>query len=178
MPRLMRIVTLSVFALFISANTITAGSLPVSVVPVEKSASKPAPTTRFATSGTAGTKMNKAQLRRELKAFKKENASSSSSMGRKSKVAAALLAFFLGGFGVHRFYMGQKKEGFIQLGLTLVGIGLIIAGLANYVSGLGESFPTLALIGYVLVLGVSIWAFIDFIRILTGGLEPEEGFDS
>jgi TM2 domain-containing membrane protein YozV len=177
MPRLIRIATLSVFALFILANTITAAPLPVSVLPVEKSASKPAPTTRFATTGTAGTKMNKAQLKRELKEFKKENASSSST-GRKSKVAAALLAFFLGGFGVHSFYMGQTKKGLIQLGLTLVGLGLMIAGIANYASGLGDPLPTLAIIGYAMMLGVGIWAFIDFIRILTGGLEPEEGFDS
>ena len=33
----------------------------------------------------------------------------------KSKVAAALLAFFLGGFGVHKFYLGLVGLGFLYL---------------------------------------------------------------
>ena len=33
----------------------------------------------------------------------------------KSKVAAALLAFFFGSFGVHRFYLGQAGKGIIYL---------------------------------------------------------------
>ena len=33
----------------------------------------------------------------------------------KSKVVAALLAFFLGGFGVHKFYLGQTALGVIYL---------------------------------------------------------------
>ena len=33
----------------------------------------------------------------------------------RNKVAAALLAFFLGGFGVHRFYLGRSVSGFVYL---------------------------------------------------------------
>jgi TM2 domain-containing membrane protein YozV len=33
----------------------------------------------------------------------------------KSKSTAALLAFFLGGFGVHRFYLGQSGKGIAYL---------------------------------------------------------------
>jgi hypothetical protein len=45
----------------------------------------------------------------------------------KSKIVAGLLGIFLGGFGVHRFYLGYTKIGVIQIVVTLVtcGIGAI-----------------------------------------------------
>jgi len=112
--------------------------------------------------------------KKQLRVAKHQNAKLMA--GGKNKIVAALLAFFLGSFGVHSFYMGQNKKGFIQLGLSLLGIGLIIAGIGSYVSGIGQSLPVTVIIGYLLVLGVGIWAFVDFIRILTDGLVPEEGF--
>ena len=39
----------------------------------------------------------------------------STGTGKKSKLAAALLALFLGGFGVHKFYLGQIGWGFVYL---------------------------------------------------------------
>lgn len=45
----------------------------------------------------------------------------------KSKVAAALLAFFLGGFGVHKFYLGQIGQGVIYLLFFWTFIPAIIA---------------------------------------------------
>lgn len=33
----------------------------------------------------------------------------------KDKTTAALLAFFLGGFGIHRFYLGRSLSGFMYL---------------------------------------------------------------
>jgi TM2 domain-containing membrane protein YozV len=41
----------------------------------------------------------------------------------KSKMKVALLCFFLGVFGVHRFYVGKKGSGMVQL-LTLGGASI------------------------------------------------------
>jgi hypothetical protein len=62
--------------------------------------------------------------------------------GGKSQLTAVLLCFFLGGLGIHRFYLGYTWQGIVQL-LTLGGLG--------------------------------IWSLIDFIRILTGSLQPKDG---
>ena len=62
----------------------------------------------------------------------------------KSKLAAVLLAFFLGCFGIHDFYLGYTKYGIIKIVLTVC-------------TGVGGS----------------IWAFVDFIRLLTGSLDKD-----
>jgi TM2 domain-containing membrane protein YozV len=62
-----------------------------------------------------------------------------------TKVAAALLAFFFGAFGVHKFYLGYKKQGVIML-LTFL-FGFILIGL-----------PSMA---------IMIIAFIEFILYIT-----------
>ena len=45
----------------------------------------------------------------------------------KNKTTAALLAFFLGAFGVHRFYLGKIGQGFAYLLLCWTGVPGIIA---------------------------------------------------
>lgn len=57
----------------------------------------------------------------------------------RNKIVAALLAFFLGVFGVHRFYLGRNGSGIVMLLLTCTFFGLAITG---------------------------IWAFVDFVRYL------------
>lgn len=57
----------------------------------------------------------------------------------RNKYVAALLAFFLGVFGVHRFYLGRVGSGVVMLVLTCTLVGAIVSG---------------------------IWAFVDFIRYL------------
>lgn len=50
---------------------------------------------------------------------------------KKEKVAAGLLAIFLGAIGVHKFYLGgkqQKTAGIIMLVISLVGSCLFLIG--------------------------------------------------
>ncbi|MBR7132084.1 MAG: TM2 domain-containing protein [Clostridia bacterium] len=63
---------------------------------------------------------------------------------QKSKLVAVLLAFFLGGIGIHDFYLGYTKYGIIKIILTVC-------------TGVGGS----------------IWALIDFIRLLTGSINAD-----
>ena len=39
----------------------------------------------------------------------------------KDHIAAGILAIIFGLFGIHKFYMGYTNEGFIMLGVTIVG---------------------------------------------------------
>ena len=57
----------------------------------------------------------------------------------KQWVLALVLAFFLGGFGVHNFYLGYTTRGIIQLVLTITLVGAPIS---------------------------AIWALIEFIMII------------
>ena len=63
---------------------------------------------------------------------------------QKSKLVALLLAFFLGGFGGHDFYLGYTKNAVIKIILTVC-------------TGVGGG----------------IWALIDLIRLLTGSLHTD-----
>ncbi|MDO8812390.1 MAG: TM2 domain-containing protein [Gallionella sp.] len=47
--------------------------------------------------------------------------------GQKSRIVAAILAFFLGAFGVHKFYLGQIGLGFLYLIFCWTFIPTIIA---------------------------------------------------
>ena len=42
----------------------------------------------------------------------------------KQKMVAGLLGIFLGGFGVHNFYLGYTKKAVIQIIVTLVTCGI------------------------------------------------------
>jgi Predicted membrane protein len=62
----------------------------------------------------------------------------------KSTGAAYLIWFFLGGLGVHRFYLGHTRSGTGLLVLTLAGVLLSAVG-----------------VGFVLLLGTAIWVLVD-----------------
>ena len=58
--------------------------------------------------------------------------------GAEKKIPAAICGILLGGFGVHKFILGYKMEGFIMLGITLLtcGFGGIIPGIIGLVEGI------------------------------------------
>ncbi len=59
--------------------------------------------------------------------------------GSKSKVAAGLLGIFLGGFGVHKFYLGYTRAAVIMLVVSLAG------SFATF----GVAFAAVGLIGVI-----------------------------
>jgi TM2 domain-containing membrane protein YozV/cold shock CspA family protein len=59
-------------------------------------------------------------------------------VGGKNKIAAALLAFFLGAFGVHKFYLGMTGPGLIMLLCGTIGWILILPGIAVCIIALVE----------------------------------------
>ncbi len=50
----------------------------------------------------------------------------------KNKTTAALLAFFLGVFGAHKFYLGKTVTGIIYIVITIFSLGLI-TGIISFV---------------------------------------------
>lgn len=110
----------------------------------------------------------------KVKSLNHDETSGGVVMDNKSKVVSALLAFFLGTTGAHRYYLGYKKQGIIQ---TCGFISLVI-GYAMYIPAMMDGSTGMLLFSALFLLygaGIGIWAFIDFIRILTGGLTPADG---
>lgn len=70
---------------------------------------------------------------------------------QKSKVLGGLLGLFLGGLGIHNFYLGYTGRGIAQLVLWLV-----------------SAATTFILIGFIGLLAVGIWAFVESIMIFMG----------
>jgi TM2 domain-containing membrane protein YozV len=52
----------------------------------------------------------------------------------KSKVTAGLLGIFLGGFGIHRFYLGYTTIGVVQIFVTIFTLGF--GALWGFVEGI------------------------------------------
>lgn len=69
----------------------------------------------------------------------------------KSKVVAALLFFFLGGWGIGNFYLGQTNLGVIKLVLWIIGI-----------------FTTIIFVGFFILGALGIWCLVEMVMVLTG----------
>ncbi len=74
----------------------------------------------------------------------------------KSRIVAGILALCFGSWGVHNFYLGKTKEAVTQLTLNIVGYCLFCTG-----------------IGMVISFGVSVWAFIECVMILTHKMDVD-----
>lgn len=55
----------------------------------------------------------------------------------KNRIVAAVLAFFLGCLGIHKFYLGMNKVGIIYLLVSIIGsffiIGPLIIGILSLI---------------------------------------------
>ncbi|WP_304068954.1 TM2 domain-containing protein [Pedobacter glucosidilyticus] len=65
----------------------------------------------------------KSDTKKKVKKEKKSFIERVMAAGGKSQLIALLLAFFVGGLGIHRFYLGYTWQGVVQL-LTLGGCGI------------------------------------------------------
>lgn len=52
----------------------------------------------------------------------------------KTRMTAGLLGLFLGPFGIHSFYLGDKKKGLMQIVITMCSSGA--AGIVGIVEGI------------------------------------------
>lgn len=73
-----------------------------------------------------------------------QNTESTQPQQGKSKIAAGLLGVFLGGFGIHNFYLGYTSKGVAQILVTIVTCGI-----------------------------GSLWGFIEGIMILAGSINTD-----
>ncbi len=79
----------------------------------------------------------------------------------KSRLVTVLLAFFLGIFGTHRFYIGKIRTAIVMLILSILYLVTVY---------LWEHRITLVLLVIVL-----LWAFIDLIFAVSGIMRDREG---
>jgi TM2 domain-containing membrane protein YozV len=69
-----------------------------------------------------------------------------------------LLAWFLGTFGAHRFYIGKTGTAVVMLVLSIIGWATVWL-----------------LFGWAFLAATGIWAFIDFIFAVAGMMKDKEG---
>lgn len=110
-----------------------------------------------------------------------QQSAASGQVSPKSKAVLALLTFFLGGIGAHKFYVGKIGTGIFIIIWLIIGY---IAAFAGAVAGaLLEETGVLpygmssagSLLGNLVLFPLGIWIFVDFIRALMGKIKDKEG---
>lgn len=99
--------------------------------------------------------------------------------GKKTKLVAGLLCWFLGTFGAHRFYLGYKGKARAQLmaPILMIAAAIVTAILADILGSRTVVNPALLAAASVYYAAICIWVFVDFIRILLNKLLPADGQD-
>lgn len=92
----------------------------------------------------------------------------------KSSVAAGLLGIFLGSFGAHDWYLGNNKKGMIHLclfggGFLLTIISAALTAVTMFVPILSAIFGLVTALAYLVLLGNSIWGFVEGIILIAQG---------
>ena len=91
----------------------------------------------------------------------------------KSRRNTALFAFFLGAFGIHRFYLEKTPSAFVMLALGIAGFSILGVILSVRLYDTGPIVPAIGAITIFIALGV--WSLIDFIITLAGKMRDGEG---
>ena len=89
----------------------------------------------------------------------------------KSRLTALLLGIFLGGFGIHNFYLGKIGKGFLKIVMRFLGIILFSIGyfeIFNY-------NEIVFYIGLCIIFIPIVWAFFEWIFIALGEAKDSEG---
>lgn len=99
-------------------------------------------------------------------------------ISQKSRLAALLFGIFLGGIGIHNFYLGQIGRGILKIVLRILGIFFYIIGpcsaaysytVYGNLSAAGlASLSVLSILAAILLIAGSIWAFVEWILIACG----------
>ncbi|MBN1862588.1 MAG: TM2 domain-containing protein [Dehalococcoidales bacterium] len=91
----------------------------------------------------------------------------------KSRRTTALLAVFLGCFGMHRFYLDKTPSAVAMLVMGIAGfsiLGTILSVRSYYIEPIAPAFVMIAIF-----IALGIWALVDFIVTLAGKTRDSEG---
>ena len=91
----------------------------------------------------------------------------------KSRLTTALLAVFLGVFGIHRFYLEKTGTAFGMLALGIAGFSILGTVFSVRFYSMNLEAPLISAI--VIFIAVGIWSLVDFIITVSGNMKDREG---